>query len=256
LRALTCIVSLAVALQLTACAPISPAPVVNGWSTTAGKSSQYIVQPGDTIYSIAWVFGVSYKKIAELNDLDAQYSLQGVRYLTMPPASDSTFKAQVASSDLNNPPVQVGSVQATQAQPSQAATAKPRVPTRISTTQQRWVWPLRGKIVAAFKSGNPPNKGIDIATEYATPVAAAAAGEVVYSGSGLQGYGNLIIIKHKHDVMTAYAYNSKLLVKLGSNVRAGQKIAEAGRGPNGLAMLHFEIRDDATPVNPLRLLPK
>ena len=204
MRTLGYILALAAMLLIVGCTPIKSAPVVDGWNTAAGQDSEYIVQPGDTIYSIAWSFDVSYKDIAELNDLQAPYSLSGVRYLNMPaPSGASKFTASVTSTDL------------TAGQPAtDKSPAASNPPARQAPT--KWVWPLRGKIIAAFKSGNPPNKGVDISATYGAPVLAAAAGEVVYSGSGLQGYGNLIIIKHQHDVMTAYAYNSQLLVRLGS----------------------------------------
>ena len=234
------------------CAQIQSAPVVNGWQTTAGLDSEYKVQPGDTIYTIAWVFGVSYKSIARLNDLQPPYSLQGIKLLEMPAPKGTGFVSdeQCVSSQLAD-----ASDVTASAQPRVAV--QPNTPAKqTGSVHIKWLRPTSGPVVAKFKSGNPPNKGIDFAGDYGQPVLASAAGEVVYSGAGLQGYGNLIIIKHAHDFMTAYGYNSSLLVKLGARVRAGQKIATVGRGPSGQPLLHFEIRKDGSPVNPTGLLRK
>lgn len=116
------------------------------------------------------------------------------------------------------------------------------------------VWPVRGELVKGFSSGQLGNKGIDIAGVYGQPIKACESGVVVYSGSGLRGYGNLIIIKHNASLLSAYAHNSELIVTEGSKVKAGQEIALMGRAPSGKVMLHFEIRRDGKPVNPLQYL--
>lgn len=117
----------------------------------------------------------------------------------------------------------------------------------------QWVWPARGPLLTGYSSGN---KGIDIGGHYGQPVYAAAAGRVVYAGDGLRGYGNLIIIRHNNEYLSAYAYNSKLFVQEGSWVKTGQKIAEMGSSSSDNAMLHFEIRRRGIPVNPLNILNK
>lgn len=117
-----------------------------------------------------------------------------------------------------------------------------------------WMWPVRGKIVGQFSSGQLGNKGLDITGQYGQPVKACESGVVVYSGSGLRGYGNLIIIKHNASFLSAYAHNSELKVTEGTQVKAGQEIALMGRAPSGDVMLHFEIRRDGKPVNPIQFL--
>lgn len=119
---------------------------------------------------------------------------------------------------------------------------------------QCWSWPIRGKVIGHFSPGQLGNKGIDIAGQLGQPVQAAAQGTVVYSGSGLRGYGNLIIIKHNSRFLSAYAYNYKLKVREGERVEAGQEIATVGRATSGKLMLHFEIRCDGLPVNPIQYL--
>jgi lipoprotein NlpD len=119
---------------------------------------------------------------------------------------------------------------------------------------KRWRWPAKGKVVTSFsRSGG---KGIDIAGKFGQVIVAASDGSVVYSGSGLIGYGQLIIVKHNKRYLSAYAHNNKILVKEGDTVKGGQRIAEMGRSGSNRAMLHFEIRRDGKPTNPVRYLPK
>ena len=115
-----------------------------------------------------------------------------------------------------------------------------------------WIWPVKGKVLEAFSEST---KGIDIAGKSGQPVSASAAGKVVYSGAGLRGYGKLIIIKHNSTYLSAYAHNNKLLVKEGQTVTKGQKIAEMGNTDANLVKLHFEIRKNGKPVDPLKHLP-
>ena len=119
----------------------------------------------------------------------------------------------------------------------------------------RWEWPTRGKVVRGF-TGDVSSKGLDIAGDAGQIVVAAAGGKVVYSGSALKGYGELVIIKHDEQYLSAYGYNRRRLVEEGQQVLAGQPIAEVGEGPEQRPLLHFEIRDRGRPVDPLPLLPK
>lgn len=117
-----------------------------------------------------------------------------------------------------------------------------------------FLWPTRGKVIGLFSEGQLGNKGLDITGQYGQPVKASESGTVVYSGSGLRGYGNLIIIKHNASYLSAYAHNSELMVSEGAQVKAGQEIALMGRAPSGKVMLHFEIRRDGKPINPKQYL--
>ncbi len=120
-----------------------------------------------------------------------------------------------------------------------------------------WTWPAHGRVIGRFVRGKPGRKGIDIAGTPGTPIYAAAAGRVVYSGNGIPRYGNLLIIKHNDKYLSAYAHNRRLLVQEGAVVKRGQLIAEMGRSGTGVSqvMLHFEIRVDGEPVDPLAYLP-
>jgi len=118
-----------------------------------------------------------------------------------------------------------------------------------------WSWPTKGPVIESFSLSGRINKGIDLAGKNGEPVFAAADGKVVYSGTGLVGYGNLIIIKHNETYLSAYAHNSRLLLKEGDKAKAGQKIAEIGSTGANRDKLHFEIRRDGKPVNPMKYLP-
>ncbi len=131
-----------------------------------------------------------------------------------------------------------------------AAAPVKTAPTSIAT----WQWPAVGKVIQKYSSVLGGNAGINIAGRLGSPVRAALSGEVVYSGDGVRGYGNLIIIKHSRHYLSAYAYNQRLLVNLGQKVHTGQPIGTMGSDAAGQVMLHFEIRYDGRPVDPLRFL--
>lgn len=125
-----------------------------------------------------------------------------------------------------------------------------------ATSKPAWMWPAKGSILSRFAGPKPGFKGIDILGIEGAPVVAAADGEVVYSGNSLQDYGNLIIIKHKKNFLTAYAHNKKNMVKEGDRVIMGQRIAEMGKSGTNQVKLHFEVRQDGKPIDPQGVLPK
>ena len=124
------------------------------------------------------------------------------------------------------------------------------------STSVKWTWPLKGKLIQVFSNKGSASNGIDLSSSLGKPVKAASSGIIVYAGSGIQGYGKLVVVKHNDTFLSAYAYNSRLLVVEGAMVKAGQVIAEVGKGPQLDPRLHFEIRKDGKPVNPLTYLPK
>ena len=140
-----------------------------------------------------------------------------------------------------------------------AATPKPvvvpaPVPAAPAVPAVRLVWPVQGPVIGRFDGSR--NKGIDIAGQAGAPVVAAEAGRVVYAGSELRGYGNLVIVKHSEQLLTAYAHNRKILVKENQTVRQGQRIAEMGSSGTDRVKLHFEVRRDGNAVDPMPYLPK
>jgi lipoprotein NlpD len=205
------------------------APIVNGWQRATAAHSAYVVQKGDTLYSIAWAFDLDYRELAKINDIKSPYALRAGQHLLIK-------KSGCAPS------------------PRYAKKTAP-IDSTVYKKVGNWLWPASGKIIFKFDS-DAGKKGIDIAGAADTPIIASAAGKVVYSGSGIRSYGNLIIIKHNDDYLSAYAYNKTMLVKEGQMVSSGQKIATMGRTDAGVAQLHFEIRHIGKPVDPLLLLPK
>ena len=148
-------------------------------------------------------------------------------------------------------------MRATSEKPARRAVAKTsKAPRTKETGGVQWQWPTRGSVVATFVAGDESRNGLDISGRFGQPVLAAADGHVVYSGSGLIGYGNLVIVKHNAALLSAYGHNRVVRVKEGERVRRGQGIAEMGRRPGGDALLHFEIRRNGKPVNPLSFLPR
>ncbi|MGQ7958918.1 peptidoglycan DD-metalloendopeptidase family protein [Pseudomonas sp. SP16.1] len=230
------------------------------------RSGHYVVQRGDTLYSIAFRFGWDWKALAAHNGLRDPYLIrvgQIIRFdnratparavAATPPRTTSPVIGQSAPS---SPPVTTAPV----AQASKPAPVRPTVATTSVTPVTRsaagWAWPARGPVIGNFSSNGSLNKGIDIAGELGQPVLAASDGSVVYAGSGLRGYGELIIIKHSDTYVSAYGHNRRLLVREGQQVKAGQNIAEMGSTGTDRVKLHFEIRRQGKPVDPLQYLPR
>lgn len=201
----------------------------------------YLVQPGDTLYSIAWRYGLDYHDVAAWNGIGSSYLIKpGQRLMLAAPARYIAARPPVESTA-----------------PRLAATA-PRAPTADYIPPAgalRWVWPTQGAVVRLFHAGDPLSKGIDISGMQGQDVYAAAPGKVVYTGSAIIGYGKLIIIKNSEQFLSAYADNDAMLVREGAVVRAGELIATMGLNRDGHPLLHFEIRYNGQPVNPLSYLP-
>ena len=233
---LCCIVLLS--LVIAACGRQTPAPVINAWLDPGARSSDYIVAKGDTIYSIAWQFGLDYTALARANHLKSPYPIYPGQHLKM------TNIPRTAARPAPEPEYPI--IAPARKNPQQPSQKQPPVTT--------WQWPANGKLVQGYSPALAGNAGINIAGRLGSPVRSGLAGEVVYCGNGIRGYGNLIIIKHNRHYLSAYAYNQKLLVQLGQQVSAGEPIATMGRDSAGQVMLHFEIRYDGRPVDPLRFL--
>ena len=213
-------------------------------------SAQHTVAKGDTMYSIAWRYGYDYKTLAARNRIKPPYTIypgQVIRLLSTPPPG--ALPAPALSEKQAPKPVWSTATTPKAAAP---APAGPGATTVVGGV--RWQWPVRGKLL---KSSAPTaKKGISISGQAGQKIVAAATGKVVYSGNGLRGYGNLIIIKHNDTYLSAYAHNRELVVKEGQAVRAGQQIATMGVDSKGAPVLHFEIRKNGKPVDPLRQLPR
>jgi len=221
----------------------SYSPRVSSSSTDKVK-----VQKGDTLYGLSRRYNVSVQRLAQLNQLKKPYVLQPGQTIFLKPLRPTVKPPTVTSRQTGSTRTAAVKPAATRKQPTE--TKKIKWPSSI-----HWQRPAKGKIVKKFNRQQNDAKGIDIAGKHREAIVASADGKVVYSGNGLISYGNRIIIKHNKTFLSAYAYNDKLLVNEGDVVKAGQKIAEMGRKDNLSPRLHFEIRKNGKPDDPLKYLP-
>jgi len=229
---------------------------------SAPKPGYYRVTFGDTIYSIAWRYGLDPRAFAKWNNIRAPYRIYPGRSLrVVPPAGrhvTQTVKSEQAVVRKAAEPPRVATMRP-QSAPKVSAAVKRRSEKPKKTAYKlklRWQWPTNGKVMVRFKRGDPSRKGVVFTGRLGQGVKAAEDGTVVYSGSGLIGYGQLLIIKHNKNYLSAYGHNKRLLVKEGDQVKKGARIAEMGTNGSGNIVLHFEIRRNGVPVDPLPLLPR
>jgi len=268
-------------------------PPVAQPAAPAAKAETYTVRSGDTLYSIALSNGVDHKELAAWNNISDPTLIRPGQTLTLrAPTSPAPAPAQAAVQV--QPAIAPGAVEVRPlgGDPRPRAEAPRIVPELLKTGPKAvklpyseenlamlqrqspppvkpepgtepqapldgadsvaWIWPATGRVLAGFSEAT--NKGLDIVGKIGDPVYASASGRVVFSGTA-RGYGKLVIIKHNETYLSAYAHNSNVLVKEGQNVVRGQKIAEIGNTDSAQAKLHFEIRRQGKPVDPLKLLP-
>ena len=218
--------------------------------SACGNHVYHRVERGDSLYSIGWQYDQDYRQVAAWNNIKSPYVLTPGQWLRVAPPLQSTRPAPVVAATLGKSKTPAETAAPVITAPPHAAT-KPS----LITTTQTWQWPARGELVRTFAADEPGKKGVDIRGRLGQPILSAAAGRVVYGGNGLAAYGNLLIIKHDDNYLTAYAHNHKLRVQEGDNVTAGQHIADMGKSGTEQVMLHFEIRYQGKPVDPLRYLP-
>ncbi len=203
------------------------------------KNGMYRVTSGETLYSIAWRYGLDYRYLANLNHIAPPYHVVAGQRIYL---SHKLVRREKNNRSKNISPVSSEYRDVPAIRYVEQSSSKP---------VSGWRWPARGSILDSYSS---LNKGVNIGGHIGQPIYATASGQVVYNGNGLRGYGNLIIIKHNNAYLSAYAHNSVSLVKEGQRVRAGQEIAEMGNTGARQTMLHFEIRRNGRPVNPLNYL--
>jgi lipoprotein NlpD len=209
-------------------------------SENAGKPGYYSVRPGDTLTKIALDHGQAWRDIAKWNGLDNPNVIEVDQVLRVAPLP-TEGKGAAAPKPA--------------AAPQQGSQPVPQAPAPANNSEEglAFAWPHPGQILTGFDEAK--NKGLDFAGKAGDPVLAAADGKVVYAGSGLRGYGNLVILKHNNTYLTAYAHNQTLWVKEDQNVVKGQRIAEMGSSDADRVKLHFEIRKQGKPVDPIKYLP-
>jgi lipoprotein NlpD len=210
-----------------------------------------IVKRGDTLYRIAVNNGISPLDLAMWNDVRPPYVIHPGQRLRLYPGG-----ARRASTANTSPRVPPRTPSRPASRPPTTTPTRPAAPIAPTTSNIGWRWPADGELIGRYVNGEPTKQGIDIAGSGGAPVRAAGDGVVVYSGSGLVGYGELIIVKHNEEWLSAYGHNRSRLVNEGQLVKAGQQIAEMGRTGAARDMLHFEIRYNGKPVDPLQYLPR
>ncbi len=270
---------------LSSCLSVSQqAPVSSRIPPPSTKISQHIVAPGETLYSIAWRYGLDYKKLARANGINSRYKIfpgQSIllsdkvspKYRSKPIASRP--KASNKTSSRIQKPATKTSQNKRTTKPARTIAPKKQIASTRSEKKSktlkaspssskksgpvRWRWPAKGIVTTNFHRQKGLRRGIDIGGKKGESVNAAASGKVVYAGSGLRGYGKLIIIKHNEIYLSAYAHNNQLRVSEGDFVKVGQRIADIGStgiGTQAKPRLHFQIRRDGKPIDPLPLLPR
>ncbi|MBI2780116.1 MAG: peptidoglycan DD-metalloendopeptidase family protein [Gammaproteobacteria bacterium] len=251
--------------------------------TTCGNHVYHRVKQGDTLYSIGWQYGYDYRQVAEWNNIRPPYAIHDGQWLRVAPSRDGAPVSDLSS--VSAPAVGPAPVVEARANRGVAPPQSPPAPRTAVITPTapvvkpvpltappadplaaapqsrtfdplKWLWPTQGAVLSTFSGDAPGKKGLDIGGRFGQPILAAAPGRVVYGGSGLVGYGNLVIIKHDDNYLTAYAHNNKLHVREGEQVTAGQRIADMGKSGAERVMLHFEMRFQGKPVDPLRYLTK
>lgn len=256
---------------LAACSSPPPAQVADRQQPPTRKILLHTVSPNETLYSISWRYGLDFRELARHNGIGPPYTIYASQQLRLD-VDDASKRRPPPAIAVRQPAPEPLRTSSSQSQP--VARPAPSTPVKVTRSENKtpsvsdntpppmltgpvkWQWPARGKVIAGFSSSSGLNKGIDIGGKLGEPVVAAANGHVVYAGTGLRGYGKLVIVKHNETFLSAYAHNRALRVKEGESVKGGQQIAELGSSGTDKEKLHFEIRRDGKPVNPLTYLPK
>ncbi|MFW6412537.1 MAG: LysM peptidoglycan-binding domain-containing protein, partial [Oceanicaulis sp.] len=222
----------------------APYALTAGQRLDLPRPSTYTVRRGDNLYRIALAHGMSTEEMARLNGMRAPYTIFPGQELTV--RGQARTVARTPRRDTAPGPRQ-----------NAGTVSPPPPPPAPVATQVAFRWPVDGPVVTRFREGEGRMDGVRIAAPIGTPVRAAADGEVVYANNEIQGYGELVLIRHADRLTTAYGLNSVIRVEVGQQVRAGDHIADTGSSEaNGDGVLHFEIRRNVSPVDPLTLLPR
>jgi len=272
-KQIRCYVALFISVFLCACSSRHvPAPVSSLNNNISDYPSRininggkYTVQKGDTLYSIAFSAGKDFRELAKNNSIPSPYTIVPGQVVSLlePSKPRVTAKTNEKHPAKKSPHLQKSNKKLKKEldKPKKRRYVQKQANQKTSKSQGSanrklsWFWPAKGKIIQRFSNKENGYKGLQIANKKGSAVFAAAQGTVVYAGSALRGYGNLIILKHNDDYLSAYAHNSKLLVKEKQIVKAGQKIAEIGNSESSVTALRFEIRYRGKAVNPAKYLP-
>lgn len=295
-RQWTLVMAVIAALAVGGCASRTPAPVIErgGAPARPAQASQpqaatvksgefHTVKRGETLYSIALEYGLSYRDLTSWNGIDNPNMIRvGQQLRVAPPDGTAVARPVESQAAVEMRPLGGASAQSStdtlkrepkggkqpyteQAQAVAQAEEARREPQAASRPEPKavepgsagnelsWIWPSSGRVIAQFVEGG--NKGVDIEGRIGDPIVAAESGKITYAGSGIRGYGNLLILQHANGLSSVYAHNSKLLAREGQQVLRGQKIAELGSSDTDQPKLHFELRRQGKPLDPLKILP-
>lgn len=244
-----------------------PAPVVSLNTTVAKQNnlteisgSTYKVQKGDTLFAVAFYSGNDYRDIAKYNNIESPFSIYPGQILRLTPPSNN----KLANKNRDKKPkpiantkvvVDPNKTQEYGKREHQEKSKQSIKPSHNPNNSVAWIWPAAGESTSAVVGSDGSNRGVDIKGRLRSPIYAAASGKVVYAGNALKGYGNLVIIKHNNDLLSAYAHNDTILVSEQTYVKQGQDIATMGRTDASEVMLHFEIRRKGKSLDPFKFLP-
>jgi len=248
-------------LVVEGCASNRPAPVY-GWNWEGpAPDGFYLVRRGDSLSVVAERLGISSRRLAKWNRLKPPYTIYADTLLRTAPPGKTPARRPASTVASRATPTPTPSTSRRSVSSQGVSRAKKRVGregagSRRAPSGVDWFWPLNGPLVQTFREGDRTHSGIRIGGSPGDVVRASADGQVAYSGGGLKGYGNLIIIKHNDKYLSAYGFNRRLLVVEGDRVKRGQAVAEVGQGAEGQYLLHFEVRRNGTAVDPVLYLPQ
>jgi lipoprotein NlpD len=259
--ALMLVIILIIFLSLSSCSSSRIADVNEHSGQYSYRGKTHRVAKGETLFSIAWQYGLDFKKIAEFNGIKPPYTIYPAQQIRLEILSANGKIINSESLSSNSKKLEFmkqgeGSSRIPFRSENRPAKGllSPNKDNYLGST--KWQWPASGKLIALFQGESGLNKGIDLTGKLGEPVLAAASGQVVYAGSGLSGYGKLLIIKHNETFLSAYAHNDEISVKEGDLVKVGQRVADMGSSGTDGVKLHFEIRSEGSPVDPLKYLPR
>ena len=248
-----------VLLLLQGCSSgVNYAPIIERKERVRSVPQSHTVKRGETLYSIAWRYSTDVRALANANHIDSSYLIFPGQKIVLGKRVFSKSKGSGKSGRIGSKVVKKHTLNGDKSNKfsSSSTILKKGAPQESLSHSVRWQWPAKGKLGRVFNASGGVHKGIDIKGKLGESVHAAGSGKVVYAGSGLVGYGKLLIVKHNEFYLSAYGHNRKLLVIEGELVKAGQRIAEIGDTGTDKVKLHFEIRHDGKPVDPLKLLPR